>query len=119
MNTTKQKMQRLFDNVGVKPTGRGEYGGYEFFIGDGYVDKPFPKFKKFGVEDWHFPEGVYVGIWFLTKGENVVSFGRPVFFNKHDKNLLAYDSASRLQARMRATTNDAVEHIEMLKESNG
>lgn len=114
MKTTKQQMQTLFDNVGVKPVGRGEHKGYEFFVGDGYVEDPFPRFRKFGIEDWHFPEGAYVGLWFLAKDEEAVSFGRPLFFNKHDKELLAYDFGSRQQARMRATTQDAVEHIEAL-----
>lgn len=114
MKTTKQKMQTLFDNVGVKPVGRGSHKGYEFFVGDGLVKAPFPKFKKFGVEDWHFPEGCFVGLWFLAKDEEAVSFGRPLFFNRYDKDLIAYEPSSQQQARMRATTNDAVEHIETL-----
>ena len=116
--TTKQKMLRLFDNVGVKPVGRGTYGGYEFFIGDGMMKEPYPKMAKFGVEEQHFPNGCFVGLWFLAKGEEAINFGPPLFFERYDIELMKYDPSSRQKARMRAITNDAVAHIDALNDKD-
>lgn len=81
----KSTLEKSFDQIGVKPVARHRVYGYDILFGDGFVAKPYPALKKFGVEEGEFPHGCYVTCWLWHTEDDKVGLGLPIFFDPmHD-----------------------------------
>jgi hypothetical protein len=114
----KNKIETMCRNAGMRPVKRDNINGAEVFIADGFSPPPHLNFRRFGVEATDFPLGMYATLWWVSKGDEKLDTGQPLFFDSmHDpqigrgsKQLARINSAlkeakSFLQKRRKARLN--------------
>lgn len=86
----------------MKPVARGNAGGSEIFIADGFSLPPHRRFRRFGVDATDFPRGMYATLWWASKGDEKLDVGQPMFFDAmHNRELAMSDRQSaRINAAM-------------------
>jgi len=106
-------IEKACRKAGLQPARRENRNGYDIFIADGFSDKPFPTFKRFGVEKTDFPLGAYCTIWFVAKGEDQFDVGQPLLFERnHDPQ---YDTKTKRKARINTARREAYGFLETRK----
>lgn len=76
----KDKIERMCRAAGMKPVRRERISGAEVFIADGFSATPHVTYARFGVEPYEFPGGCYATLWWLSRGEDKLDIGQPLFF---------------------------------------
>lgn len=103
--TGKASVERICRNAGMIPAKRSRIDGVEVFIADGFAAQPFLTFKKFGVEPNEFPYGCFATLWWISKGDEKLDTGQPLFFDAfHDPQLSA---ESKKLARINSALQEA------------
>lgn len=106
----KSKIERICRAAGMRPEERKMIRGHEVFIADGFSLMPHTAYQRFGVEPGDFPGGMYVTLWWISKGDEKLDTGQPLFFNAlHDPQ---YDTATKKQARINKAFKTAAEFID-------
>lgn len=104
LRTGKDKIERMCRAAGMAPADRRKVGDYDLLIADGFSLPPHRVFRRFGVEPNEFPNGCYVVIAWLMKGEERMFLGTPIVFDAfHDP---AYDKASKRRMRLNRAESD-------------
>lgn len=101
----------------MKPVRRGSFEGAEIFIADGLSLPPHEKHKRFeiypGEHTEKFPGGMYVTLWWASRGEDQLDTGRPIFFDLlHNPE---YSNGSKQLARINSAMNDAIDFLRRRK----
>lgn len=96
----RHKIERMCRNAGMRPEIREKIGNIDLFIADGFSLPPHRWFKKFGVEPEDFPFGMYATLWWVSKKEDHLDVGQPLFFDKMENSKLARINAARKEARL-------------------
>ena len=113
--TNKSALERSFDEIGVKPVGRHKIYGHDILFGDGFVTKPYPALKKFGIEKNDFPNGCYCTVWLWATDDQTCGLGLPIFFDPmHD---VAQPLHWRRERRMDEAKMSAVNAIRTLRDA--
>ena len=105
----KQKIERMCRKAGMKPVRRANYEGAEIFIADGLSVAPHFNYRRFevwpGEHAEKFPGGMYVTLWWVSRGEDKLDAGRPLFFDLfHNPE---YANGSKQLARIKSAMSDA------------
>lgn len=101
----KSKIERICRNSGMAPAKRETIDGAEVFIADGFSPPPHFNFRRFGVEPSEFPFGMFVTLWWVSKGDEKLDVGQPLFFDAfHDKQ---YTGPDKRRARIATAVNEA------------
>lgn len=80
MEQEKNRIERVFDNLGLKPVTREKFGDYEIFYGDGFSKAPhFLWQTRMEIQPGEFKNGAFVTFWWVGKDEKLL-IGRPCFF---------------------------------------
>ena len=111
----KSTLEKSFDEIGVKPVGRHKVYGFDILFGDGFVTKPYPALKKFGIEENEYPNGCYVTCWLWSTDDSKVGLGLPIFFDPmHD---IAQPLNWRRERRLDEAKMSAIHTIRSLKDN--
>lgn len=108
----KNDLERICRNAGMRPEKRESIGDYEVFVADGFSSIPAITMQRFGVEPGQFPNGAYVTLWWLGKGEDLL-VGLPCIFDAHHD--LHLPSDARKPARINRAMQDAEKFAAALK----
>lgn len=105
----KNKIESICRRAGMKPVRRETIDGVEVFIADGFSMMPHPYYRRFGVEPFEFPQGMYVTLWWASKGDENLDIGQPLFFDvMHNPE---YANGSKQLARINTAIKTAREFI--------
>jgi hypothetical protein len=106
----KNRIESICRAAGMRPEGRKTIKGHEVFVADGFSLMPHNAYRRFGVEPDEYPGGMYVTLWWASKGDEKLDTGQPLFFQaNHDPQ---YDAATKKQARINTAFKTAAEFIE-------
>lgn len=106
----KDKLERIFSQVGLKPVKREKAGDYEIFYGDGFSRPPHLRWQSRNeLKPEEFPHGAFVTFWWVGKDEKLF-FGRPVFFN-----VTEFSQA----ARLKKAREDAMKRLSTIARTDG
>lgn len=109
----KHKIERICRQAGMRPETRANIDGAECFIADGFSMMPHNAYRRFGVESTDFPNGMYVTLWWLSRGEDKLDIGQPLFFDVfHDGNL-----EGKKRARINTALKEAKTFLERRKKA--
>lgn len=76
----KNKIESICRKSGMVPVSRARIEGAEVFIADGFSAHPAIVFQRFGVEPGDFPGGCYATLWWISRQEDKLDVGQPLFF---------------------------------------
>ena len=80
----KHKIETMCRAGGLLPVARDNIDGAELFVADGFSSPPHQKHRRFLDAD-EFPFGCFVTLWWLSKGDEKLDTGQPLFFDAfHD-----------------------------------
>lgn len=105
----KHKIERICRAAGMKPVTREKIDGVEIFIADGFSLMPHRHYRRFGVEPHEFPQGMYVTLWWASKGDEKLDIGQPLFFDVMRNP--EYANGSKQRARINAALKTAREFL--------
>lgn len=109
----KDKIERICRSAGMKPVERSNIDGAEVFVADGFSLPPHPYYRRFGIGPEQFPRGMYTTLWWISRGEDKLDTGQPLFFDVfHD---LSYPKESKQQMRINAAKQAAKEFLDQRK----
>jgi hypothetical protein len=112
----KEAVARMTAAAGATPVKREQYDGHEIFISDGFTFNAASQYSRFGVELGDFPNGAYVTMWWVAKGETRFEVGAPIFFKPdHDFDLFMGNKNLMQQARVNAAVATAKQIIDWRK----
>jgi hypothetical protein len=77
----KHKIEDICRRGGMVPVWRDTVDGAQIFIADGWSSPPHHVHRRFGVEADEFPFGCYVTLWWVSRGEDKLDIGQPLFFD--------------------------------------
>jgi len=77
----KHKIEDICRRAGMSPAERGNIDGAEVFFADGFSSPPHVNYRRFGVDADEFPFGCFVTLWWVSKGEDKLDTGQPLFFD--------------------------------------
>ena len=81
----KNKIESMCRLAGMIPAKRDKFDGAEVFIADGFSAPPHAAHRRFGIEAKEFPFGMFVTLWWVSKGDEKLDIGQPMFFDAfHD-----------------------------------
>lgn len=101
----KHAIEIMCRKAGMLPVKRGRIDGAELFIADGFSATPHITFRKFGVEAKDFPGGCYATLWWVSRKEDQLDIGQPLFFELlHNPE---YGHGSKQVARINAAMKEA------------
>lgn len=101
----KHAIERMCRKAGMRPVKRDRIDGAEVFIADGFAATPHVTFAKFGIEPKDFPGGCYATLWWVSRKEDKLDIGQPLFFELlHNPE---YGNGSKQIARINAAMNEA------------
>lgn len=101
----KSKIESICRRAGMRPEKRVPFKDYEIFVADGFSLPPHRNFQRFGVEPLDFPSGMYATLWWVSKHEDKLDTGQPIFFDAmHDNQ---YDLVTKKQARINRAIKEA------------
>lgn len=110
---SKHGIERICRQAGMKPVRRGNINGAEVFIADGFSAPPHQHYRRFGIGPEQFPGGMYVTLWWLSRGEDKLDIGQPLFFELlHDRQ---FSGGSKQLARINAAMKEAKTFLERRK----
>jgi hypothetical protein len=112
---SKQALRESFSEIGVKEIARKTISGHDVLFADGFVVKPFPALKKFGVEEDQYPNGCYATVWLLAGGEDAIGLGLPIFFDPMHN--VTQSIPTRQVIRLQCAENSAVMAIQAMKDA--
>ena len=114
--TSKNKIERICRDAGMLPVQRGNIYGSEVFVADGPSMPPHLPFRRFGIGPEQFPGGMYVTLWWVSKGDEKLDTGRPLFFELlHDPE---YGPEGKQRARINAALLDAADYLESRRKAH-
>lgn len=112
----KNKIESICRRSGMKPVRRETIDGVEIFIADGFSLMPHNHYRRFGVEPFEFPQGMYVTLWWASKGDEKLDIGQPLFFDvMHNPE---YANGSKQRARINAALSTAREFLERRRKAH-
>ena len=111
---TREDLEKMMTRAQMRPEIRENYKGYTIFVGDGFSDKPWVHYMKFGVDKEDFDNGAYCTMWLIGEGEKI-RFGSGLLFDRDHDPFLTDDG--RKQARVRTAMLNAVKHVDMLEKA--
>lgn len=76
----KHKIEDICRRAGMVPVKRDNIDGAEVFIADGFSSPPHVTLRRF-LDDKEFPFGCYATLWWVSKGEDKLDTGQPLFFD--------------------------------------
>lgn len=101
----KHKIESICRKSGMVPVSRDRIDGTEVFIADGFNAHPGIAFKRFGVDPGDFPGGCYATLWWISRKEDELDVGQPLFFKLlHNPELT---SEGKKRARINAAKAEA------------
>lgn len=102
---SKNKIESMCRNAGMLPVKRGNIKGVEIFIADGFSPPPHIAYRRFGIEPTEFPFGMFATLWWISKGDEKLDIGQPLFFDAfHDT---GYSKEDKQRARINAAMKEA------------
>lgn len=110
MRLDKTKIEGICNAAQLRLERRQRVGEFELFIADGVSKPPHFRYQRFGVEPTEFPDGCFVTMSWLMKGEDQLFIAWPTFFEKNHDPFLT--DAARKRARINRAIKDAQEHLE-------
>jgi hypothetical protein len=113
MRIDKAKAEEISTAAQLTLARRQRIGDYELFIATGESKPPHIRYQRFGIEPEEFPEGCFVTMSWLMKGENQLLIAWPTFFKKNHDPYLSEKGKER--ARINRAIKDAEEHLEARK----
>jgi len=105
----KSYLEKSFSEIGVKPVSRRKINGQDILLADGFVSKPYPALKKFGIDKDDFPQGCYTTVWLWGKDDKI-GLGLPIFFDPLHN--IEHPLSSRQTMRINTAVNHARRSIE-------
>lgn len=109
----RQKIERICREAGMRPEAREHYHDHDIFVADGMSLSPHQPYKKFGVSSGDFPSGMYVTLWWVSRQEDKLDTGQPLFFDiLHNPEL---DLSTRKYARINRALKEARGFIDRRK----
>ena len=111
--TGKSKIESICRQAGMRPVRRTTVEGAEVFIADGFSLPPHRAYRRFDIGPLEFPRGMYVTLWWASKGDEKLDTGQPLFFDVfHNPE---YANGSKQLARINAATNAARDFLSSRK----
>lgn len=111
----KGSIERICRSAGMLPAKRDKIDGVEVFIADGFAANPSVTFKTFGVESKDFPFGCFATLWWVSRGDEKLDTGQPLFFDAfHDSQ---YSPASKKLARINTALQEAAAFLKRRKKA--
>lgn len=101
----KNKLEKICRDANMRPEHREHFRDHDIFIADGFSLPPHAAHRRFGVEDWEYPYGMYATLWWVGKNNEKLDIGQALYFD-HNHNP-ALDLASKKQARINAAVEEA------------
>lgn len=112
----KDKIEAICRSAGMVPVSRDRIMNAEVFVADGFSMPPHRAFKRFGIEPDDFKNGMYCTLWWVSRGEDKLDIGRPVFFDGlHNPE---YSLADRKRARINAAKDDAKDYLKQRRQAH-
>jgi hypothetical protein len=112
----KNKIERICRAAGMKPVSRANIEGVEVFIADGFSLPPHRAYWRFNIEPMEFPKGMYVTLWWASKGDENLDTGQPLFFDVfHNPE---YGNGSKQLARVNAAMKEAKSFLDRRKKAH-
>lgn len=101
----KHRIERICRSAGMLPVKRGNIMGAEVFIADGFSSPPHFNYRRFGVDPTDFPFGMFATLWWISKGDENLDTGQPMFFDAfHNPE---YAKADKQRARINTAMQEA------------
>lgn len=105
----KHKIERICRDAGMVPAMRDRINGAEVFIADGFSTPPHMAYRRFGIGPQQFPGGMFVTLWWASKGDEKLDTGQPLFFEAfHDPQ---YSRADKKRARINSARQAAKDFL--------
>ena len=112
----KNKIERMCRNAGMKPVRRDNLEGVEVFIADGFSLPPHQNYRRFDIGPLDFPKGMYVTLWWASKGDEKLDAGQPLFFDAfHNPE---YANGSKKVARVNSAMAAAKSFLDSRKKAS-
>lgn len=112
----KHAVERMCRNAGMLPVSRTNIDGAEVFVADGFAAHPAITFRRFGISDGEFPGGCYATLWWVSRQEDKLDIGQPLFFELlHNPE---YGNGGKKLARVNAAVNAAKEFLDRRKKAH-
>ena len=112
----KQRIEDICRSAGMVPVARDNINGTELFIADGFSAPPHHAFRRFDVGPTDFPYGMYITLWWVSRGDEKLDTGQPLFFDAfHDSE---YSLADKKLARINSAKQTAVEFLQKRKKAH-
>ena len=106
---TKQDIERICRNGCMEPVKRTKIDSAEVFIADGVSAPPHLAHRRFGIGPEQFPGGMYVTMWWLSRGEDKLDVGSFLYFEVlHDPML---SKSGKQRARINSALADAKQFL--------
>lgn len=103
----KDTIARMCAAAGLSPEVREKLRGYDLFIADGFSMIPEVHYRRFGVVKGDFPNGAYVTLYFLAKGEDKFDVGVPLLFDAFHNPEFGGDLVTKKRARINTARLEA------------
>lgn len=101
----KNSIERICRTVGLVPEKRTRVRDAEIFVADGFSTPPHSAFRRFGIEPTDFPGGCFVTLWWISKQDEQLDTGQPLFFDLfHNPE---YSGATKKLARINTAMREA------------
>lgn len=114
--TSKNRIEFICRNAGMKPVKRDSIEGVEIFIADGFSLAPHRAYRRFGIDEREFPRGMYATLWWASKGDEKLDIGQPLFFDVfHDPE---YSREDKQRARIAAALKEAGKFLAKRKKAH-
>lgn len=111
----KDAVERMCRKAGMVPVSRTNIDGAEVFVADGFAAHPAITFRRFGISDGEFPGGCYATLWWVSRQEDKLDIGQPLFFELlHDRSM---SSEGKKYARINSAVNAAKEFLDSRKKA--
>lgn len=109
----KNRIESICRAAGMKPVERGNIEGAQVFVADGFSLPPHRYYRRFGIGPDQFPYGMYTTLWWVSRGEDKLDTGQPLFFDVfHDP---SYAKEGRQQMRINAAMQAAKSFLDSRK----
>jgi len=108
----KDKIEQMTSDAGLKPVSREKLGEYDLYIADGFSLCPHQKHNKFGIQPMDFPNGMYVTMWWVGRGEDG-GYMHHLFMDAYNDSEYSWEDKKIM--RINAARYDAGKFIETLK----
>lgn len=109
----KNKIESICRAGGMRPVKRDKFDGAEIFIADGFSEWPHQNYRRLGLGPDVFIGGCYVTLWWVSKGEEDLDIGQPLFFERYHDG--GYTETSKQLARINTANETAKAYLEKRK----